>query len=142
MIDFFHKGEELAWQYLESIGHVFIANNYRTPDRRTEIDLITLYDDCVHFIEVKQWKSGQPLLTQNRKRIAMVRRAASIFLASEVFRSFFMSHSKQNQLAVTQDGTGQKIDVCMGQPLDLPYSVSFDLLLIRDGRFEFTERIF
>ena len=34
------KGEEAAYFYLRKLGYVMVARNFRSPDRRGEIDLI------------------------------------------------------------------------------------------------------
>lgn len=45
------EGEDHACRYLESIGHTIIARNYRKS--HTEIDIITLDPEGIHFVEVK-----------------------------------------------------------------------------------------
>jgi Holliday junction resolvase-like predicted endonuclease len=159
---FRNSGEEQAWRYLEEKGHRLLEKNYRTPDRRTEIDLITLKDGVVHFIEVKAWKSGMPVLTQNRKRQAMVRRAAMIYLNSDQFLHSISSAytDAENQLESVRSGTDSpdKLDreskaacnpgdeLCRADkpsPLETgEYSVSFDFISICNGHLEHIERLF
>lgn len=161
---FRHSGEEKAWLYLQGRGHRLLEHNYRTPDRRTEIDLITLKDGVVHFIEVKDWKSGIPALTQNRKRQAMVRRAAAIYMGSDRFYNTIMSIREispersmdagdglvvndadvVSRLSAPECDTGDEL--CLtgsASPLDTgAYSVSFDLISIINGQIEHIERLF
>ena len=161
---FRHSGEEKAWLYLQGRGHRLLEHNYRTPDRRTEIDLITLKDRVVHFIEVKDWKSGIPALTQNRKRQAMVRRAAVIYMGSDRFYNTIMSIRElspdrsmdagdglvvidagmDSHLSAPECNTGDEL--CLtgsAAPLDTgAYSVSFDLISIINGQVEHIERLF
>jgi len=161
---FRHSGEEKAWLYLHRQGHLLLEHNYRTPDRRTEIDLITLKDGVVHFIEVKDWKSGMPALTQNRKRQAMVRRAAVIYMGSDRFYNSIMSIREQSTERVGKSDDGLVVndadmvsqiqgpecdmgdELCLtnsASPLDTgAYSVSFDLISIVNGQIEHIERLF
>ncbi len=145
---FRHGGEEKAWHYLKQNGHRLLAHNYRTPDRRTEIDLITLLDNVIHFIEVKEWRSGNPALSQNRKRQAMVRRAAQIFLASEDFRRAMIAILESSEPDEADDSSQRDSAeaLCLeslNAPLDSgTYSVSFDLISIRKNGLEHIERIF
>jgi putative endonuclease len=47
------QGEEDAYFYLRKLGYVMIARNFRTPNRRGEIDLIGWHKDILCFVEVK-----------------------------------------------------------------------------------------
>jgi putative endonuclease len=47
------QGEEAAYFYLRGLGYVMIARNFRTPNRRGEIDLIGWHKDILCFVEVK-----------------------------------------------------------------------------------------
>src|ERR1700692_1066038 len=47
------RGEEAAYFYLRKLGYVMVARNYRTPNRRGEIDLIAWHKDVLCFVEVK-----------------------------------------------------------------------------------------
>jgi len=161
---FRNSGEEKAWNYLNSQGHLLLEHNYRTPDRRTEIDLITLKHNAVHFVEVKDWKSGMPVVTQNRKRQVMVRRAAVIYMGSDRFHNSIMSIRKRSPLALPLDGDGLVVGCDVGVSRDSAlqcdiddelchiefrsaldtgeYSVSFDLISIINGKIEYIERLF
>src|SRR5271155_4256754 len=47
------RGEEAAYFYLRRLGYVMVARNFRSPNRRGEIDLIAWDNDVLCFIEVK-----------------------------------------------------------------------------------------
>ena len=47
------RGEETAYFYLRGLGYVFVARNYRSPNSRSEIDLIGWDKDVLCFVEVK-----------------------------------------------------------------------------------------
>jgi putative endonuclease len=47
------RGEEDAYFYLRELGYVMVARNFRSPNRRGEIDLIGWHEDVLCFVEVK-----------------------------------------------------------------------------------------
>jgi putative endonuclease len=47
------RGEEDAYFYLRRHGYTMVARNFRTPNRRGEIDLIGWHEDILCFVEVK-----------------------------------------------------------------------------------------
>jgi putative endonuclease len=47
------RGEEDAYFYLRRRGYVMVARNFRSPNRRGEIDLIGWHQDVLCFVEVK-----------------------------------------------------------------------------------------
>lgn len=47
------RGEEAAYFYLRKLGYVMVARNFRSPNRRGEIDLIGWHQDVLCFVEVK-----------------------------------------------------------------------------------------
>jgi putative endonuclease len=47
------RGEEDAYFYLRRRGYVMVARNFRSPNRRGEIDLIGWHNDVLCFVEVK-----------------------------------------------------------------------------------------
>lgn len=47
------RGEEDAYFYLRKQGYTMVARNFRSPNRRGEIDLIGWHDDILCFVEVK-----------------------------------------------------------------------------------------
>lgn len=55
-------GEEEAYFYLRKHGYVIIARNYRTPNSRSELDMIGWDGDTLCFIEVKTRSTRDELL--------------------------------------------------------------------------------
>jgi putative endonuclease len=47
------RGEEDAYFYLRKRGYTMVARNFRSPNRRGEIDLIGWHNDTLCFVEVK-----------------------------------------------------------------------------------------
>ena len=47
------RGEEAAYFYLRKRGYTMVARNFRSPNRRGEIDLIGWHHDMLCFVEVK-----------------------------------------------------------------------------------------
>ena len=47
------KGEEEVYFYLRQHGYVMVARNWRSPRRKSEIDLIGWEGGCLCFVEVK-----------------------------------------------------------------------------------------
>src|SRR4051794_13093479 len=47
------RGEEDAYFYLRSHGYIVVARNFRSPNRRGEIDLIAWHEKILCFVEVK-----------------------------------------------------------------------------------------
>lgn len=76
-------GEDAVAGYLTGLGHTVIARNWRSS--HLELDLVSLFSDGVHFVEVKTRRHGAPALPQDsvgpekQKHIA---RAAARFLAA------------------------------------------------------------
>ncbi len=52
-LDTGRRGEEDAYFYLRNVGYTIVARNFRSPNRRGEIDLIAWREDVLCFIEVK-----------------------------------------------------------------------------------------
>jgi putative endonuclease len=65
------KGEELATQFLISIGYTILARNYRIG--RAEIDVIAMKGDILFFIEIKTRSemdfTPQDILTASKQRM-------------------------------------------------------------------------
>jgi putative endonuclease len=47
------RGEEDAYFYMRRQGYIMVARNFRSPNRRGEIDLIAWHKNVLCFIEVK-----------------------------------------------------------------------------------------
>ncbi|TGL37431.1 YraN family protein [Leptospira perdikensis] len=49
-------GEDIAAEYLESIGHLILFRNYRKSFG--ELDIISIWHDSLHCSEVKAWNES------------------------------------------------------------------------------------
>ncbi len=79
-------GEDRAARYLAGRGHVILERNYRSAGG--EIDLITLQDGTVVFVEVKTRSSdayGAPEQAVDQRKQARMVKAALGFLKSRKF---------------------------------------------------------
>ena len=73
-------GEEKAVAFLESIGHVLLATNYRAG--RDEVDIITQYRNTIVFTEVKTRSSsshGLPEEFVDKKKRQAMKKVADAF---------------------------------------------------------------
>lgn len=76
------EGEEIACRYLTEKGHVILKRNWRAG--HLEIDLITLADDGIHFVEVKTRRTpvqGRPQDSVNTAKQRNLANAAKRFLS-------------------------------------------------------------
>lgn len=74
-------GEQAAARYLQQLGYRIVARGHRQP--LGEIDLIALDGDCLVFVEVKTWSSGDdgdPSLAVDRRKQEKLSRAALVYL--------------------------------------------------------------
>ncbi len=70
------RGEEDAYFYLRRLGYVMVARNFRSPNRRGEIDLIGWDKDVLCFVEVKtrtthDVKPAQAAVDRDKRRDLM-----------------------------------------------------------------------
>lgn len=75
------EGEDLACRYLTERGHVILKRNWRAG--HLEVDLITLYGDGLHFVEVKTRRppvQGRPQDSVNAEKQRNLANAAKRFL--------------------------------------------------------------
>ena len=78
-----HRGEDLAEEFLKNKHHIILERNFRS--RFGEIDLITVYDGCIHFIEVKTRGSirfGRPAESVDKRKLQHFRMTAEIYIQS------------------------------------------------------------
>ena len=74
-------GEQAAARFLQQLGYRIVARGHR--QRLGEIDLIALDGDCLVFVEVKTWSSGDdgdPSLAVDRRKQEKLSRAALVYL--------------------------------------------------------------
>jgi len=77
------KGEELALQYLKSLGYQILEINW--PFSRAEIDLIAMDNDTLVFVEVKTRSSssyGMPEEFVNDRKETLLLDAAGVYAES------------------------------------------------------------
>lgn len=95
------EGEKLAADYLTKQSHKIIAANYHYK-RLGEIDIVTLKDNTLHFIEVKTRKSnshGYGYEAVDRRKLAKLLRTAQAFLV----RYNYTNHAYQfDIISITQ----------------------------------------
>ena len=75
------NGEHLAESYLKSRGHKILEREFRT--RVGEIDLITLKNNEIHFIEVKTRTNsdfGRPAEAVTREKLKHMLNSAAVYL--------------------------------------------------------------
>jgi putative endonuclease len=112
-------GEELAAQYLSSLGWEIIARNWRDA-KNGELDLIAAYLDKWHFIEVKtrsSWRYGHPLLAIEKAKLQRLHRLARSYLIQERNRTGYLLMEGGYQidaLAVTlTPGSAPNFELCL-----------------------------
>jgi putative endonuclease len=78
------RAESLAARYLEDLGYVILARNWRRPEG--ELDLVVGTEGLCVFVEVRSrtgTERGHPLETVDGRKRARVRRAARMYLEEE-----------------------------------------------------------
>ena len=108
------KGEEDVYFYLRRCGYVMVARNFRSPNRRGEIDLIGWDKDVLCFIEVKartsrDVKPAEAAVDREKQRnlIAVAREylrhmAPSCQWRFDVVSVYYDGQSRQPQFEVFQ----------------------------------------
>jgi putative endonuclease len=77
------RGEKLARKFLENLGYQTVARNYRCP--AGELDLISLDDHSIVFVEVKTRRSEEAADVEravNPEKRRQLMRVAKYYLAS------------------------------------------------------------
>jgi putative endonuclease len=87
MSSFGQSGETLALKFLESKGHILVAKNFQYygngRGRRGEIDIITMYRNELHFVEVKTRSNlafGHPISQITPQKVNLLRSTAEYYL--------------------------------------------------------------
>jgi len=108
------RGEEDVYFYLRRCGYVMVARNFRSPNRRGEIDLIGWDKDVLCFIEVKartsrDVKPAEAAVDREKQRnlIAVAREylrhmASSCQWRFDVVSVYYEGQSRQPQFEVFQ----------------------------------------
>ena len=104
------RGEEAAYFYLRRHGYTMVARNFRSPNRRGEIDLIGWHNDTLCFVEVKTRtthavKPAEAAVDRERRRqlLAVAREYLRHLPPScpwrlDVLSVYYEQHSKQPQI--------------------------------------------
>jgi putative endonuclease len=108
------RGEEDVYFYMRRRGYVMVARNFRSPNRRGEIDLIGWDKDVLCFIEVKtrttrDMKPAEAAVDREKQRnlIAVAREylrhlAPSCQWRFDVVSVYYEAQSRQPQFEVFQ----------------------------------------
>lgn len=95
------RGETLAREYLQSLGHTILFQNYRK--RFGEIDIISFMNETLHCSEVKTWKENNGFhpkeCLHETKRLRM--RKVYFYLISE-YPAFYHLTTSFNLLHITE----------------------------------------
>ena len=109
------RGEEAAYFYLRKLGYVMVARNFRSPNRRGEIDLIAWHKDVLCFVEVKtrttrDVKTAEAAVDRDKRHdiLAVAREYLRHLPASsqwrlEVISVYYDQHSDQPQIELFQN---------------------------------------
>jgi putative endonuclease len=78
------RGEQQALLHLRGLGYVVVAQRWKTPRLRGDVDLIAWDGDCLCFIEVKTRAQRDPMypaeLAVDEEKRRMLRRMAGAYL--------------------------------------------------------------
>ena len=99
------RGEDEACRYLQNLGHKIIERNWRGS--RTELDIITLAPDGLHFVEVKTRRAPALVAPEANVTAAKMRNivsAASRYLHGEGRGRFADAEIFFDVLTVVLDG--------------------------------------
>ena len=105
------RGEDIACAHLESLGHTILARNWRSG--HLEIDIISLGQDGIHFVEVKTRKENiqaPPQDNVDRRKQIKVTRAAGCFLKSGKGSAFGSRECLFDIIAVTFDEDNVRVE--------------------------------
>ena len=75
------NGEDIATNYLQSIGYLIIERNYTA--KQGEIDIIAKQKDCIVFVEVKTRETleyGRPSEAVGERKQNKIRKVAMLYL--------------------------------------------------------------
>ena len=91
------KGEEEVYFYLRQHGYVVVARNWRSPRRRSEIDLIGWDGPTLCFVEVKTRRSDEftPVITN-----VDLRKQRQIIRTAKVYRRIFNVYDMRHRYDV------------------------------------------
>ena len=104
-------GEDLACRHLESMGHRILARNWRSG--HLEIDIVSLAQDGIHFVEVKARQKNIQAAPQDnvgQTKQARITRAALSFLNSRQGMPYGSHECSFDVVAVTFEGQTPQLE--------------------------------
>ena len=104
-------GEDLACSHLESLGHRILARNWRSG--HLEIDIISLGEDGIHFVEVKTRRRNVQAAPQDNvghKKQARITKAALSFLNSREGVPYGSHECSFDVAAITIEGDKAQLE--------------------------------
>lgn len=104
-------GEDLACRHLESMGHRILARNWRSG--HLEIDIISLGEDGIHFVEVKTRRRNVQAAPQDNvghKKQARITKAALSFLNSREGVPYGSHECSFDVAAITFEGDKAQLE--------------------------------
>lgn len=104
-------GEDLACRHLESLGHRILTRNWRSG--HLEIDIISIAEDGIHFVEVKTRRKNIQAAPQDNvghRKQSRITKAALAFLNSRQGVPYGSHECSFDVMAVTFEGEKTKMD--------------------------------
>lgn len=104
-------GEDLACSFLREKGHMILERNYRTG--HLEIDIISLDEEGIHFVEVKTRVApvmAEPQENVRRNKRHRMTKAAEQYLAKKDDKRITDADAWLDVIAVTFYGDNAKVE--------------------------------
>lgn len=104
-------GEDLACRHIESLGHTILARNWRSG--HLEIDIISIGNDGIHFVEVKTRRRNIQAAPQDNvgyKKQSRITKAALGFLNSREGVPYGSHECSFDVVAITFEGKEVKLE--------------------------------
>ena len=98
-------GEDIACRHLESLGHTILQRNFRSG--HLEIDIISIDNDGIHFVEVKARQKNIQAAPQDNvgyKKQSRITKAALSFLNSRQGLPYGSHECSFDVIAITFEG--------------------------------------
>ncbi len=98
--------EEKAAEYLKELGFTILQTNYRAG-KIGEIDIITLKDGIISFVEVRSGSKniyGGPAYSINKRKQGKIRKIANCYITSAIDVNLKNSSFRFDTILVTSGG--------------------------------------
>ena len=109
--DIGRKGEDIACAFLEGLGHTILERNWRSG--HLEVDIISLGQDGIHFVEVKTRRrniQAPPQDNVGRSKQERIVKAAGRYLRKGKGIHYGMLECMFDVVAVTFEGSQAKTE--------------------------------